>query len=222
MTEREGGPPEETSERRKEGRERGEPMFRSPSAPRERPVMPMRSQRGLVEPGSAVRSRTHQAQRDEAYYDEVRRAVGSGTPTLLLGTSTKSLQRSLAKLTAVQQGKLPSAPRAPSEAAAPPDDEVEITSVRVRPRWWLWALSILFLGILGVAGTLPHEPWARALLVIGVPLAFLALSIVVSSRPRPMRQHYVSTSLLRLYVHQSDIVVTETTKGKASAEHQSK
>lgn len=37
-------------------------------------------------------------ERDDAYYDEVRQAVGRGTPSVLLGTSTKSLERSLEKL----------------------------------------------------------------------------------------------------------------------------
>ncbi len=37
-------------------------------------------------------------QLDAAFYDEVRRAVGRGTPTLLLGTSTRSLKRNLEKL----------------------------------------------------------------------------------------------------------------------------
>jgi len=40
--------------------------------------------------------------RDDAYYDEVRRAVGRGAPSLLFGTSTKSLERSLAKLRNVE------------------------------------------------------------------------------------------------------------------------
>jgi hypothetical protein len=44
-------------------------------------------------------------QMDTAYYDEVRRAVGRGAPTVLLGTSTRSLQRSLGKLKAAQEGK---------------------------------------------------------------------------------------------------------------------
>ena len=44
--------------------------------------------------------------RDAAYYEEVRRAVGHGAPTALLGTSTKSLERSLAKLKAVQQAEV--------------------------------------------------------------------------------------------------------------------
>jgi hypothetical protein len=36
-------------------------------------------------------------------YEEIRRAIGRGAPTLLLGTSTRSLQRNLAKLRAVDQ-----------------------------------------------------------------------------------------------------------------------
>lgn len=37
-------------------------------------------------------------ERDDAYYDEVRQAVGRGAPSVLLGTSTKSLERGLEKL----------------------------------------------------------------------------------------------------------------------------
>lgn len=36
--------------------------------------------------------------RDKAYWEEVERAVGKGAPTLLLGTSTRSLKKSLAEL----------------------------------------------------------------------------------------------------------------------------
>jgi hypothetical protein len=35
---------------------------------------------------------------DDAYYDEVGKAVGRGTPSVLLGTSTRSLKRHLTKL----------------------------------------------------------------------------------------------------------------------------
>jgi hypothetical protein len=44
-------------------------------------------------------------QRDDAYYDEVRRAVGRGTPSVLLGTSTRSLERSFQQLKASQKSK---------------------------------------------------------------------------------------------------------------------
>ena len=46
----------------------------------------------------------HEAERDtpvqidDAYYDEVGKAVGRGTPSVLLGTSTRSLKRHLTKL----------------------------------------------------------------------------------------------------------------------------
>ena len=39
-------------------------------------------------------------ERDDAYYEEVRQAVGAGAPTVLLGTSTKSLEAELLKLRA--------------------------------------------------------------------------------------------------------------------------
>jgi hypothetical protein len=42
---------------------------------------------------------------DAAYYADVRRAVGRGAPTVLLGTSTRSLKRSLAKLETARQGE---------------------------------------------------------------------------------------------------------------------
>ncbi len=38
------------------------------------------------------------AQMDDDYYDEVRKAVGRGTPSVLLGTSTRSLKQHLSKL----------------------------------------------------------------------------------------------------------------------------
>lgn len=57
-----------------------------------------------------ARAVVHDAPRemDDAYYDEVRRAVGRGAPSVLLGTSTASLNRSLAQLRAVEQGGAPS------------------------------------------------------------------------------------------------------------------
>ncbi len=41
-------------------------------------------------------------EKDAAYYDEVRQAVGRGAPTLLLGTSTRSLKRGFAQLVAAR------------------------------------------------------------------------------------------------------------------------
>lgn len=36
--------------------------------------------------------------RDDEYWDEVARAVGTGTPSILLGTSTRSLRKNLERL----------------------------------------------------------------------------------------------------------------------------
>lgn len=44
---------------------------------------------------------------DDAFYEEVRLAVGRGTPSVLLGTSTKSLKRNMGRLTAAQRGERP-------------------------------------------------------------------------------------------------------------------
>src|SRR5262249_19331556 len=41
-------------------------------------------------------------ERDDAYYDEVRQAVGPGAPSVLVGTSTKSLERNVERLKALQ------------------------------------------------------------------------------------------------------------------------
>jgi DNA-binding transcriptional MerR regulator len=70
--------------------------------------------------------------RDAAYYDEVRKAVGRGAPTGLLGTSTKSLERSLAKLKAVQQAEeaLPSAGRNRPTAKKKPTREARAEPAR--------------------------------------------------------------------------------------------
>jgi len=56
--------------------------------------------------------------RDTSYYEEVRRALGRGAPSGLLGTSTKSLERSLSKLKAVQQAEDASASRDVSDSPA--------------------------------------------------------------------------------------------------------
>jgi antitoxin (DNA-binding transcriptional repressor) of toxin-antitoxin stability system len=48
------------------------------------------------EEGEAVR-------RDAGYWDEVERAVGTGTLSLLLGTSTRSLRKNLARLRKVTE-----------------------------------------------------------------------------------------------------------------------
>ena len=55
---------------------------------------------------------------DDSDYEEIREAIGRGAPTLLLGTSTRSLQRNLAKIVAAQRAE-PEPGRAPAPARAP-------------------------------------------------------------------------------------------------------
>jgi hypothetical protein len=70
--------------------------------------------------------------RDADYYAEVRQSVGAGTPTLLLGTSTRSLDRSLARLRAAQRGSKESPPTVgPRMAPSPPaPNDLEVPSAR--------------------------------------------------------------------------------------------
>jgi hypothetical protein len=62
-------------------------------------------------------------EKDDAYYSEVRKSLGRGTKTLLLGTSTRSLERGLSKLRAAQrsqQGSSPVSPHGSSLTTPPP------------------------------------------------------------------------------------------------------
>lgn len=75
---------------------------------------------------------TAHVQRDAAYYDEVRRAVGRGAPSLLLGTSTKSLKRSLAKLMAAERGESQSASITAPETSESSTEAAESPASAVR------------------------------------------------------------------------------------------
>jgi hypothetical protein len=56
------------------------------------------------ERGEPVQIQAEAVELDDAYYDEVRQAVGRGTPSVLLGTSTRSLGRNLAEIRTVERG----------------------------------------------------------------------------------------------------------------------
>lgn len=56
-------------------------------------------------PDTSLRDNGEPVVRDEAYYAEVRRSLGRGAPTLLVGASTKSLDRSVERLRSAQQPK---------------------------------------------------------------------------------------------------------------------
>ena len=115
-------------------------------------------------------------QKDAAYYDEVRQAVGRGTPTLLLGTSTRSLERSLKKLKAVQQDRLPP-PAASSQEA---DTE---TSSLVTPL--LLAVTAGLMGAIGagVAVIFTSATWLGvALTALLVPIFIVMFVVLISAR----------------------------------------
>lgn len=48
--------------------------------------------------GDILLQRDTQPEKDDRYWDEVERAVGKGTRSILWGTSTRSLRRALARL----------------------------------------------------------------------------------------------------------------------------
>jgi hypothetical protein len=125
---------------------------------------------------------TGQVHKDAAYYDEVRRAVGGGTRSLLLGTSTKSLERSLAKLKAVEQGESPSSsprsesnPLAESQSAKTPNDLIGIE------RFWIVGMVLVFLGILSsvLVAELLLDNWLHTLLQL-LPLIFGGILVMAA------------------------------------------
>ncbi len=54
--------------------------------------------------GDVLLQRDTQPVKDEGYWDEVERAVGKGTRSVLWGTSTRSLRRALARLRGQPRG----------------------------------------------------------------------------------------------------------------------
>lgn len=131
-------------------------------------ISPSLVQGGVVL-GEHVPSPLAQAHHDDAYYDEVRRAVGRGAPTLLVGTSTRSLERSLAKLQAVKQGESPSSSTVTTATLAS-SDEAQTTDKETafaRPRLRLAILALCLLGIVTACGVLFAEG-------LGIYLAIIA------------------------------------------------
>jgi hypothetical protein len=137
---------------------------------------------------------------DDAYFDEVRRAVGGGAPTVLLGTSTKSLERNLEKLKELQrhEGPLPasqhtaspeskmSTPSSVSDhspSPVPDNPSSLLETVSYRPRFWHVAtmiyvpMGLVFLGwILTVIGVLPRS-WQTWFLALVIATSILATVI---------------------------------------------
>jgi hypothetical protein len=80
-------------------------------------------------------------ERDDAYYTEVRQAVGRGAPTVLLGTSNKALEASLREIKAAHKTR--------SEADHPARMPLDLTR-RVRPGRVQRAALLVLVSLLGL------------------------------------------------------------------------
>jgi hypothetical protein len=110
-------------------------------------------------------------ERDDAYYDEVRQAVGRGAPSVLLGTSTRSLEANVRKIEAAQQES--SKPNLP---AMTPFDQLALP--RRTPVW----LLALIIGLSGAAGTFLILGWVgESLHGKVIEIALLAAVIVFAT-----------------------------------------
>ena len=238
MTEREPPQAGKTSEQRKRGRGKlanrrtGKPSEQTKrvweSVKRQERLREQRTgggrQTSLPEPviyddlTSGENPQTH-----EAYYDEVRRAVGRGAPTVLLGTSTRSLERSLAKLTAEQQGESTPTPRVVPEKVRA-SEEAEVTSIHVNARPWLWAGLVILVGLLG--WLIASKDWWLGLLIALVPIVVGVVVLYYVSMVRD-RGHFIH-AMLHLPALSFDIEVASPKVASSKeakdreAEHQSK
>jgi hypothetical protein len=76
-----------------------------------------RASRRFTLPGAELFTRDHEDEElDDAFYADVREAMGHGTPSLLLGTSTRALDRSLTKIMAAQRAAHQAEPEPISES----------------------------------------------------------------------------------------------------------
>ncbi len=174
------------------------------------------------------------AKSDARFYDEVRRAVGRGAPTVLLGTSTRSLKRSLAKLTAVEQGEPAPTPRVALETPATsgetkvsmtPSDRTppSAASIRYRPPTWIYAVvfSVFFLLLVTFLIGVTNASWWSGLLVFLIPV-FVIISTRVAVRLERSHYHRVYSSLYRFSVRQPEAAKQpDKPKKDKKAEHRS-
>jgi hypothetical protein len=104
------------------------------------PLSAQLAEHDVIPPGPTP---TAQASRDSAYYEEVRRAIGHGAPSMLLGTSTKSLERSLAKLRAVEQGESVSPHESAFAEGTSRDSSKTAQDSSEKSRSWTWTVPAL-------------------------------------------------------------------------------
>jgi hypothetical protein len=125
--------------------------------------------------------------RNDAYYDEVRRAVGRGTPSVLLGTSTKSLERNLQKVRLLESSDRP----ASSPPVSPSARRGVLLPVERSSIWWkltvtgVWALTLLVTASVITDPSPPahgwsHLGWFQILQAIAILIFLWAIAIVIS------------------------------------------
>ena len=117
------------------------------------------------------------AERDDAYYEEVQRAVGRGAPSVLLGTSTRSLERNLEKLKDLQQSDTPpQSSGSPRPSKAKDDESLSRRAIFVwdAMKVFFWVLAVL--AVLLIIDTPAHSDKA---IFIASAFLYSALSILM-------------------------------------------
>ena len=144
--------------------------------------------------------------RDDAYYDDVRQAVGRGAPSVLLGTSTKALDRNLQKIRFAKVSDEPSSPDVPpparpssgSPSSPSPSSRIAVpVPVKRSSIWWklavtgIWAFVLLCTPALITDPSPPSHGWSQLgwfqILQAIMMLIFLWAIAIVVSVPRIRR-----------------------------------
>jgi hypothetical protein len=138
----------------------------------------VREYRSAVEADRAALNET-----DDADYDEIRRAVGRGAPTVLLGTSSKSLEANLRKIEAAQQARSPGAP--------PPDP-----TGRIRPGRFHRAALLVLIALLGLSTLLLILIWDRqSSLANAIQTSMLVVACSFLVLPKIWRRYHKSEKI---------------------------
>jgi hypothetical protein len=138
--------------------------------------------------------------RDDAYYDDVRQAVGRGAPSVLLGTSTKALDRNLQKIRFAKVSDEPSSPDVPppvrpssgSPSSPSPSSRIAVpVPVKRASIWWKLAVTGIWAFLLLCTASLITDPsppshgwsqlgWFQILQSIAALILLWATAIVIS------------------------------------------
>ena len=120
-------------------------------------------------------------ERDDAYYDEVRQAVRPRcSQRVLVGTSTKSLERNLEKLKKLQRGEDPQPQAQPQRKSPPESESASRTAIRIweAVKFVIWVMTGLLILLLIRA---PMNGLTEAAFVV-MAIFWCFLSVVVYIR----------------------------------------